>query len=62
MEQRSLSMSIARGEDQPAKSHEATPVALRAPSVAPCDLANSKCVTNVMALFGVTNVLALENY
>ena len=57
-----LSTSTARSDRRPAKSHEATPVALRAPSVAPCDLANLRCVTNVMALFGVTNVLALENY
>ena len=62
MVERSLSTSTVRGDRRPAKSHGATSVALRAPFVAPCDLANSECVTVVMALFDVTNVLALENY
>jgi hypothetical protein len=57
---RSLSLITPRDERRPAESHEATTVALRAPFVAPCDSANCECVTNVMAFFGVTNVLALE--
>src|SRR6185503_3476037 len=62
MEERSLSTSTERGDRRPAKSHGATSVALRAPFVAPCDLANSECVNDVMALFGVNDVLALNTY
>ena len=73
MEQRSLSMNTARGDRRPAKMHgadEATPVALRAPCVAPsapCILATPECVivesvgvNNVVALLGVNEVVALE--
>lgn len=60
MVERSLSTSTARGDLRPAKTHAATPVALRAPSVAPCVLANLECVNDVMALFGVNDVLALN--
>jgi len=62
MVERSLSTSTERGDLRRAKSHGATSVALRAPFVAPCDLANSECVNDVMALFGVNDVLALNNY
>jgi hypothetical protein len=54
-------MIIGSDEFWPAVSLTA-PVALRAPCAAKETKTNKVSVTDVMALFGVSDVMALENY
>jgi hypothetical protein len=52
---------ITRWADRLGTGARATPVALRAPSVALAPVPRTVCVSDVMALLSVHDVVALEN-